>query len=183
MGVDMLDVPMPQYPTLNETKESNMPVSKQEAIELFHESMREANKVFGLCLYTAGWSIDFNRRKRSIGLCRYDTKTIEISEHYLAVNTVDQVKETITHEIAHAIAGYSAGHGPKWKATHRALGGNANRVATGDDSNRIEAAYKVVNSLTGDTVAEYFRKPRRDISRCWLQGQPETLGKLVIVKC
>jgi hypothetical protein len=160
-----------------------MTVSKKEAIELFHESMREAIRITGAQLYTAGWSIDFNRRKRSIGLCRYDTKTIEISEHYLAVNTVDQIKETITHEIAHAIAGYAAGHGPKWKATHSALGGNAKRVATGDDSNRIAAAYKLVNSLTGDTVAEYFRKPRRDFSRCSLQGQPETLGKLVVVKC
>ncbi len=34
----------------------------------------------------------------------------------------EQVRDTVLHEIAHAIAGPEAGHGPLWKATARRIG-------------------------------------------------------------
>jgi len=73
---------------------------------------------FGLngTLFTAGWQFGWNRRKRSLGLCRYHEKRIELSTYFVGANGEAEVRETILHEIAHALAGEKAGHGPKWKA-------------------------------------------------------------------
>jgi hypothetical protein len=36
--------------------------------------------------------------------------------------SVEQLWETVAHELAHAVAGHEAGHGPEWKAAARRLG-------------------------------------------------------------
>jgi predicted SprT family Zn-dependent metalloprotease len=61
------------------------------------------------------WHFAWNRRKRSLGLCRYHQKRIELSLHFVLANDEAQVRETVLHEIAHALAGEKAGHGPAWK--------------------------------------------------------------------
>ena len=44
------------------------------------------------------------------------TKRIEIAEYYALNSSPETVLDTLLHEIAHAIAGPAAGHGPVWKA-------------------------------------------------------------------
>ena len=64
-----------------------------------------------------GWTFQWDSAKRRAGACKYSRKTITISRHYVALNLSerpDDVIDTILHEIAHALAGWSAGHGPKW---------------------------------------------------------------------
>lgn len=68
------------------------------------------------------WSLGFNRRKRSLGVCYYQRRRIELSAHYVLRNLEASVRDTILHEIAHALAGQQAGHGPAWKALCRQLG-------------------------------------------------------------
>jgi predicted SprT family Zn-dependent metalloprotease len=79
---------------------------------------REAMDRFGL----ADWAFGWNRRKRSLGLCRYRERCIELSVHFVRANEPEQVRETILHEIAHALAGEKAGHGPLWKAFCQRVG-------------------------------------------------------------
>lgn len=62
-----------------------------------------------------GWSFAFNRAKRGMGLCRYREKRIELSIHFVLRNDEAEVRDTILHEIAHALAGPRAGHGEAWK--------------------------------------------------------------------
>lgn len=73
---------------------------------------RELLGRFGL----EGWTFAWNRRKRSLGLCRYRDRQIELSVYFVKGNGEELVRETILHEIAHALAGEEAVHGPKWKA-------------------------------------------------------------------
>jgi predicted SprT family Zn-dependent metalloprotease len=87
----------------------------------FSEAEQLARKLmadFGLPDWAFGW----NRRKRSLGLCRYREKRLELSAHFVQANPLEQVRETILHEIAHALAGEKAGHGPKWKALRAQVG-------------------------------------------------------------
>jgi predicted SprT family Zn-dependent metalloprotease len=79
---------------------------------------REAMARFGL----ADWAFGWNRRKRSLGLCRYRERRLELSIHFAYANDEAQVRETILHEIAHALAGEKAGHGPLWKAMCQRVG-------------------------------------------------------------
>ena len=75
----------------------------------------------------SSWGFGFNKRKRTLGLCIFpDEKQqgrIEISEAVARLNSIDVVRQIIVHELAHALAGRAAGHGPVWQALCRALGG------------------------------------------------------------
>jgi predicted SprT family Zn-dependent metalloprotease len=44
------------------------------------------------------------------------SRTIRLSKRLTRTNSVDVVKDVILHEIAHALAGHSAAHGPTWKS-------------------------------------------------------------------
>jgi predicted SprT family Zn-dependent metalloprotease len=89
---------------------------------------REAMAQFGL----GDWAFAWNRRKRSLGLCRYRERRLELSIHFVYANDEPQVRETILHEIAHALAGEKAAHGPLWKAMCRRVGCQAVRCDHGD---------------------------------------------------
>lgn len=62
-----------------------------------------------------GWFFKWHNSDRAFGTCSYNTKTIYLSMEFVRLNPIDEVKDTILHEIAHAIAGYEAGHGEEWK--------------------------------------------------------------------
>jgi predicted SprT family Zn-dependent metalloprotease len=79
----------------------------------------------------AHWSFGWNRRKRSLGLCRYREKRIELSAYFVAANPLPPIRETILHEIAHALAGEKAGHGPAWKAVCLRIGCKPERCDNG----------------------------------------------------
>lgn len=78
----------------------------------------------------AGWQFGFNRRKRSLGICRYAERRIELSVHFVIANGQEAVRETVLHEIAHALAGARAGHGPRWKAMCARVGAKPERCDT-----------------------------------------------------
>ena len=42
----------------------------------------------------------------------------------------NDLRRTVIHEAAHIVAGHAAGHGPAWRAVHRAMGGKAERCHT-----------------------------------------------------
>ena len=69
-----------------------------------------------------GWTFSFSKAKRMLGVCKYRAKRIEIAEYYAANSTRETVLDTLMHEIAHALAGSGAGHGPAWKAIAVRLG-------------------------------------------------------------
>lgn len=64
--------------------------------------------------YTPDYSFFWNNRKTQLGLCNYKNKTIYLSRIYVKHNSEELVRDTILHEIAHALSPKS-GHGNKWK--------------------------------------------------------------------
>lgn len=69
------------------------------------------------------WKIKWSRAKNTHGRCFYGIKTLEFSGVAFAHISEDEVRNTILHEIAHALAGAEAGHGHVWKTIHRNIGG------------------------------------------------------------
>ena len=53
----------------------------------------------------AEWEFAFNRRKRSLGLCRYTLRRIELSSHFALAHDATEVRDVILHEIAHCARG------------------------------------------------------------------------------
>lgn len=69
-----------------------------------------------------GWTFGLANTRRRLGACKYRTKRIEIAEYYARHSPPETVLDTLLHEIAHAIAGPAARHGPAWKAVAIRLG-------------------------------------------------------------
>ncbi len=79
-----------------------------------------------------GWCFAFNRRKQAMGLCRYAARRIELSVYLVDRNGPEEVRDTILHEIAHALVGPTHGHDAVWKAKCRAIGARPERCGRGD---------------------------------------------------
>lgn len=94
-------------------------------------------------LTVKGWKFKFDRAVKRFGSCRYRTKTITLSAPLVAVNDRAEVTNTVLHEIAHALAGHKAGHGPVWKAMAKSIGCDGNRCY---DSNKVTAVPTTVRS-------------------------------------
>ena len=70
----------------------------------------------------ASWSFACDNAKRRAGACDYTRKRITVSR-YLAARYDDETnRQTLLHEVAHALAGARAAHGAHWKRTARTLG-------------------------------------------------------------
>ncbi|MFE6966715.1 SprT-like domain-containing protein [Agromyces sp. NPDC057679] len=70
------------------------------------------------------WHLALGSAERRMGSCHYRTTTIRLSRLYIAAAEERQVRNTILHEIAHALVGayvvrglsrVRSGHGPEWK--------------------------------------------------------------------
>ncbi len=68
------------------------------------------------------WTVTIDRAKRRFGQCRYATKQISLSEPLTRVNTEDHVRQTVLHEVAHALVGPGHGHDAIWKSQARRIG-------------------------------------------------------------
>ncbi len=79
-----------------------------------------------------GWIFAFNKRKRGLGLCRYTTKTIELSIYLVDRNSLDEIRDTILHEIAHALVGPDHGHDEVWKRKCIEIGARPERCGEAD---------------------------------------------------
>jgi predicted SprT family Zn-dependent metalloprotease len=74
----------------------------------------------------ADWEFGLNTNVRRAGVCFYprggEPGRIELSAHLVERNGDDEVRDTILHEIAHALVGPRHGHGRVWRAKCRAIG-------------------------------------------------------------
>jgi SprT protein len=73
------------------------------------------------------WSFAFDRSKVRFGKCNFGKRQISLSRHLVQLNSEQEVRDTILHEIAHALAPRGAGHGPVWKALARSIGCSGQR--------------------------------------------------------
>ncbi len=73
-------------------------------------------------LIDQGWSIEINNSKSTLGLCDHDNRIITISQKNYYID--GELRDTILHEIAHAIAGFENKHNKIWKNIAQHIGCN-----------------------------------------------------------
>ena len=74
-----------------------------------------------------GWRVKLDHARRRAGQCDYNTKMISLSRHYVRNADAEHVRDTILHEIAHALVGPNHGHDAVWRQKAREIGCTATR--------------------------------------------------------
>ena len=83
----------------------------KQRIELAEELMREHR-------VPREWSFGFDRSKVRFGKCDYRRKRISLSSHLVDLNDEYSVRDTILHEIAHALAPAARATVPRGDRSH-----------------------------------------------------------------
>lgn len=109
-------------------------------------------------LVAQGWSFQFDRAKKRLGLTRFYDKTITISHYMTSAATEAEFMQTLYHELAHALLPHSVGHGPQWKSLAKKLGykgqrTSANPYQTAMTGTRMRAQVASSGSRTAKTLA------------------------------
>ena len=77
-----------------------------------------------------GWRVKLDHARRRAGQCDFTAQTISLSRHYVRHAETDHIRDTILHEIAHALVGPKHGHDAVWRQKAREIGCTANRCHT-----------------------------------------------------
>ena len=127
-------------------------------------------------LLDKGWRFEYDTAKRRFGVCRYGSKRIGLSKPLTLANDVERVKDTILHEIAHALTpGHH--HDSVWKAKCREIGCKDERCFTSEDTNTIAGKYRAVCGGCGKTHNRHKRIPRGRQVACLCQNHIKDWSK------
>ena len=125
----------------------------------------EAVRLFALHDLSSTWSFRFDRATTRLGQCDHRSRSISVSRHLSLKATPDEVTQVLLHEIAHAVAGPRAAHGPRWRSIARSIGYHGGRTHTIEPA--LERARWRGVCPHGHEVIR-FRKPGKPVScsRC-----------------
>ena len=112
------------------------------------------------------WSFGWAKTKRRQGACKYQSKRIEIAEYYASHNPPEKVLDTLLHEIAHALAGPKARHGPVGKAVAKKLGATPRACDTCDETVVMPGDWQATCEACNKTYHKYKRPQRLTGYRC-----------------
>ena len=140
-------------------------------------------------LIEKNWTFVWDTRAvRRYGQCRHRKREIGITKKLVLINTIEESKDVVLHEIAHALTGAGHGHDAAWK--RMCVKGWCARPERcykskdrGGNVNTIKGKYMLINKDTGKVYRHFYRKPRhKNWDGVWLQGKKaETFGKLQVV--
>lgn len=78
-----------------------------------------------------GWKFKFDNAYSRLGICRYSRRVIGLSRPFILANEESEVRDTILHEIAHALTP-GADHGLAWRLKAQEIGARPERCASAD---------------------------------------------------
>ncbi len=112
-----------------------------------------------------GWSVRLDRAKTRAGVCRFAERSIGLSKPLTAVHSEAEVRDTVLHEIAHALVGPQHGHDRVWRAKALEIGSSGERCVS-SQSPRISGDWVGVCPAGHETTRH--RRPTRvtSCSRC-----------------
>ncbi len=118
-----------------------------------------------------GYTFKWHNRKHAAGTCSYSRKTIYLSKILTHYATDAEVKDTILHEIAHALT-EGHGHDHVWVAKAKEIGCDGRRCYNDESKpNLVEAQkhiskYKAVCINGHESFANRMPKHRRSCGTC-----------------
>ena len=116
-------------------------------------------------LIRKGWTYRITSAKTYSGICKYYPKRIEITRDYINSEKTNKksIKNTILHEIAHALVGTGQGHNRIWKEKCISIGGIGEQYCK---SFNTDENYKYIIKCGKGCI---FKKHR--LSKLWKEGK------------
>lgn len=111
------------------------------------------------------WRFQFDESVRRFGLCSYQTSTISLSRTLTELNPIDVVRDTILHEVAHALAGPTAKHGRVWKLMAQSIGAKPERCYSSDEVRTPTAPWQAVCQFCNRTIKRH--RMRKSLMQVW----------------
>ena len=105
-----------------------------------------------------GWSFAFDHARRRFGACSYTRRRITLSRPLVLLNGMDEVRDTVLHEIAHALCPGDK-HGPRWRTTCARIGARPKRCY--DEEEIVAPARPPARYLLGCTRCDWWSPRRR----------------------
>jgi predicted SprT family Zn-dependent metalloprotease len=142
----------------------NLPVYSSPATQDALDSEKAVRRPLGMASDLAtklmnthglvGWRIKLDHARRRAGQCDFTNKTISLSRLYVRQADMQHIRDTILHEIAHALVGPGHGHNAVWRQKAREIGCTATRC----HSLSFARAKWVMTCPTGCFSVERHRK-------------------------
>ncbi|MBR7744386.1 SprT-like domain-containing protein [Phycicoccus sp. BSK3Z-2] len=110
------------------------------------------------------WRLVTDRAKTRAGVCRFARREIGISEPVTRITPEDEVRDTLLHEIAHALVGPQHGHDEVWRARAVSIGCTGQRCSSAD-------APRVPGDWVGRCAAGHERMRHRAPTRLMSCGR------------
>ena len=113
----------------------------------------------------SGWTVGLDRAKTRAGACHYSRRLITLSAPLTRLHTEDDVRDTILHEIAHALVGPRHRHDAVWRAKALEIGCTGQRCVPAD-APKVDGDW--VGTCPSGHEVHRHRRPQRpqSCSRC-----------------
>ena len=111
------------------------------------------------------WRLQYDQATKRAGRCVHGSKTIQLSRSLVKLFSEDEVRETLLHEISHALVGPGHGHDETWKDRYISIGGNGESRYTPSvavkEAERARAKY--VATCSGCTKEYSLTRKRKNL--------------------
>lgn len=138
---------------------SGNPEEREARIEQVEALATRLIKEHGL----KNWTFRFDQSSRRAGCCSYRNKLITIAFDLARTGSEEDIRDTILHEIAHALVGKKHNHDSVWKTKALEIG------CTGERTHSL-----------------HFSQPRWSVTcenRCWTHTAQQRNSRLICRKC
>jgi predicted SprT family Zn-dependent metalloprotease len=109
------------------------------------------------------WTLRFGRGRKQAGNCDYINTRITLSAPLMLLWSEEHVRDTILHEIAHALTRGHPAHGERWRRTFLSMGGNGKRLWDTEDG-RTELPYKYTGTCPAGHTSGRMRQAKAAVS-------------------
>ncbi len=83
------------------------------------------------------WTVGLDRAKTRAGATHFQTRRVTLSGPLTRLHDEDLVRDTILHEIAHALVGPAHGHDAVWKTQAREIGASDSRCFSSEEARTL----------------------------------------------
>jgi hypothetical protein len=119
--------------------------------------------------------VEWNNARGQAGVCRQKGGRMYLvfARPAFRLMSEEEARDVILHEMAHAICGVSAGHGPVWRATHIRMGGNGERCFSNVEIGKAVAKWQAECRVSRKVIGYRNRLTQslRDAT-CSCHGRP-----------